>query len=152
MSVQPSFALTERGREVLRLAREEALALNHGYIGTEHLLLGLLRENQNVAATVLRDRGVSLEVARTEIESICGRGDEPPRREIALTPRAKKVLTLALNQAQERGQRYATTEHLLLALVVEGEGIAAQVLRFRFGLNLRQLAGRLLKYSQATGL
>src|SRR6266536_380913 len=110
---------TERARRVLTLAQEEALRFNHNYIGTEHLLLGLVREGEGVAAKVLANLGVEL---------IIGRGDRAVMGEIGLTPRAKKVIELAVDEARRLGHHYIGTEHLLLGLVREGEGIAAGVL------------------------
>src|SRR6266545_801285 len=125
---------TERARRVLTLAQEEALRFNHNYIGTEHLLLGLVREGEGVAAKVLANLGVELNKVRSAVEFIIGRGDRAVMGEIGLTPRAKKVIELAVDEARRLGHHYIGTEHLLLGLVREGEGIAAgepeeQVLR-----------------------
>src|SRR5207249_10427256 len=113
----------------LELAEEEARHLNHHYIGTEHLLLGLLRENEGIAAQVLHNAGVELEQVRAKIEAIVRRGKHPVAGEIGLTGRAKKVIHLAAEEAQRLNHRYLGTEHLLLGLVREGEGIAADILK-----------------------
>ena len=119
---------TDRARKVLTLAQEEAQRFNHNYIGTEHLLLGLVREGEGVAARVLENMGVELPKVRTAVEFIIGRGDRPVVGEIGLTPRAKRVIELAIDEARRLGHNYIGTEHLLLGLVREGEGIAAGVL------------------------
>ena len=119
---------TERARKVLTLAQEEAQRFNHNYIGTEHLLLGLVREGDGVAAKVLENMGVELNKVRSAVEFIIGRGDRPVIGEIGLTPRAKKVIELAVDEARRLNHHYIGTEHLLLGLVREGEGIAAGVL------------------------
>src|SRR5881396_3350197 len=119
---------TERARRVLRFAQEEAQRFNHNYIGTEHLLLGLVREGEGVAATVLTGMSVDLELVRTQVERIVGRGDRMVMGEIGLTPRAKRVIELAVDEARRLNHQYIGTEHLLLGLVREGEGIAAGVL------------------------
>ncbi len=119
---------TERARRVLTLAQEEALRFDHNYIGTEHLLLGLVREGDGVAAKVLVRLGVELEKVRFTVEETVGRGDRAVMGEIGLTPRAKKVIELAVDEARRLGHHYIGTEHLLLGLVREGEGIAAGVM------------------------
>src|SRR5439155_21185051 len=119
---------TERARRVLTLAQEEALRFNHNYIGTEHLLLGLVREGEGVAAKVLANLGVELNKVRSAVEFIIGRGDRAVMGEIGLTPRAKKVIELSVDEARRLRHHYIGTEHLLLGLVREGEGIAAGVL------------------------
>jgi methylenetetrahydrofolate dehydrogenase (NADP+)/methenyltetrahydrofolate cyclohydrolase len=119
---------TERARRVLTLAQEEALRFNHSYIGTEHLLLGLVREGDGVAAKALESLGVELEKVRTAVQIIVGRGDSFVSGEIGLTPRAKKVIELAVDEARRLGHHYIGTDHLLLGLVREDEGIAAGVL------------------------
>jgi ATP-dependent Clp protease ATP-binding subunit ClpA len=125
---------TERAREALSLAQDEAKRFNHNYIGTEHILLGLLREGEGVAALVLTRMGVGLDAMRDEVERIIGRGDFMIVGEVGLTPRAKKVMELAVDEARRRRQGYVGTEHLLLGLVREGEGIAAKVLK-QFGVT-----------------
>ena len=119
---------TERARKVLSLAQEEATRFNHNYMGTEHLLLGLVREGEGVAAKVLANLGVELNMVRSKVEFIIGRGDRMIVGEIGLTPRAKKVIELAVDEARRLGHHYIGTEHLLLGLIREGEGIAAGVL------------------------
>src|SRR6266704_1033597 len=119
---------TERARKVLQLAQEEAQRFNHNYIGTEHLLLGLVREGEGVAAKVLGNLGVELNKVRSAVEFIIGRGDRTVAGDIGLTPRAKKVIELSVDEARRLNHHYIGTEHLLLGLVREGEGIAAGVL------------------------
>ncbi|MFL5658745.1 MAG: Clp protease N-terminal domain-containing protein, partial [Ktedonobacteraceae bacterium] len=129
---------TERAREVLSLAQEEAQRFQHNYIGTEHLLLGLVREGEGVAAKVLNNLGVELIQVRSAVEFIIGRGDRIVLGEIGLTPRAKKVIELAVDEARRFNHHYIGTEHLLLGLVREGEGIAAGVLE-SLGVNLEKV-------------
>ena len=119
---------TDRARKVVVLAQEEARMLNHNYVGTEHLLLGLIHESEGVAAKALQALGISLEAVRAEVESIIGRGQQAPSGHIAFTPRAKTVLELTLREARQLGHHYIGTEHILLGLIREGEGVAAQVL------------------------
>lgn len=119
---------SERARRVLTLAQEEARHLNHSYIGTEHILLGLVREEEGVATKVLVNLGVSLSKVRSAVEFIIGRGEKSSSGEIGLTPRAKKVIELAIDEARHLGHNYIGTEHLLLGLLREGEGVAAGVL------------------------
>ncbi len=130
---------TERARKVLTLAQQEAVDLNHNYIGTEHLLLGLVREGEGVAAVVLTNLGVELSKVRNEVEALIGRGKKDVASTIGLTPRAKKAIELAMEEARYLGHHYIGTEHMLLGLVREGEGIAAQVLT---GLGLELLKVR----------
>ena len=118
---------TDRARRVVVLAQEEARLLNHNYVGTEHLLLGLIHEGQGVAAQALESLGISLQAVRAEVEEIIGQGQRP-RRAHPFTPRAKKVLELSLREAKQLGHNYIGTEHILLGLIREGEGVAAQVL------------------------
>jgi hypothetical protein len=119
---------TDRARRVVVLAQEEARLLNHNYIGTEHLLLGLIHEGEGVAAKALESLDVSLEAVRAEVEEIIGQGQSPPTGHIPFTPRAKKVLELSLREALELGHNYIGTEHILLGLLREGQGVGAQVL------------------------
>lgn len=128
---------TERARKVLHLAHEEAQRLQHNYIGTEHLLLGLMREGDGVAAKVLSNLGVDLDKARSSVESILGRGNRVVTGEIGLTPRAKKVIELAVDEARHLHHHYIGTEHLLLGLVREGHGIGAGVLE-NLGVSLEK--------------
>ena len=128
MSWRSFDRFTERARRVLGLAQEEAQRFNHNYIGTEHILIGLVREGEGIGARVLADMGVDLNRVRDTVEFIIGRGDRvnagdtPP----SLTPRAKKVLEFAMDEARRLGHHYVGTEHLLLGLVREREGIAAR--------------------------
>ena len=141
---------TERARRVLTLAQEEAHRFNHNYIGTEHILLGLVREGDGVAAKVLSNLGVELNKVRSAVEFIIGRGDRTVLGEIGLTPRAKKVIELAVDEARRLGHSYIGTEHLLLGLVREGEGIAAGVLE-SLGVNIERVraeTSRILSQSQ----
>ncbi len=119
---------SERARRVLSLAQEEAQRFNHNYIGTEHILLGLVRETEGVAARVLSSLGVDLSKVRSAVEFIIGRGEKPTQGEIGLTPRAKKVVELAVDEARRMNHTYIGTEHLLIGLLREGEGVAAGVL------------------------
>ncbi len=119
---------TDRARRVVVLAQEEARLLNHNYIGTEHILLGLIHEGEGVAAQVLESLGISLEGVRGQVEEIIGQGSSSPSGHIPFTPRAKKVLELSLREALQLGHNYIGTEHVLLGLIREGEGVAAQVL------------------------
>jgi ATP-dependent Clp protease ATP-binding subunit ClpC len=144
---------TDRARKVLTLAQDEAQRFNHNYIGTEHLLLGLVREGEGVAARVLENMNVELAKVRTAVEFIIGRGDRPVVGEVGLTPRAKRVIELAIDEARRLGHNYIGTEHLLLGLVREGEGIAAGVLE-SLGVNLdkvRHEVIRVLSQSSASG-
>src|SRR5829696_3245407 len=113
---------TDRARRVVVLAQEEARLLDHNYIGTEHILLGLVHEGGGVAAQALTQLGVSLEAVRDQVKEIIGRGAEAPTGHIPFTPRAKKVLELSLREALELGHNYIGTEHILLGLLREGEG------------------------------
>jgi hypothetical protein len=119
---------TDRARRVVVLAQEEARLLDHNSIGTEHLLLGLMRVDDGVAVTALRSLDVSLDAVRVEVEQIIGRGTAPPEGHIPFTPRAKKVLEMSLREALQLAHNYIGTEHILLGLLREGEGVGAQVL------------------------
>jgi hypothetical protein len=119
---------TDRARRVVVLAQEEARHLDHTYIGTEHILLGLIHEREGVAAQSLESLGISLEGVRAQVVEIVGHGDEAPTGHIPFTPRAKKVLELSLREAMALGHNYIGTEHILLGLIREGGGVAAQVL------------------------
>jgi len=135
---------TDRARRVLTLAQEEAQRFNHNYIGTEHLLLGLVREGEGVAAKVLSNMGVQLPRVRSAVEFIIGRGETMIMGEIGLTPRAKKVIELAVDEARRLNHHYIGTEHLLLGLVREGEGIAAGVLE-SLGVNLEKVRAQVMQ-------
>ena len=121
---------TDRARRVVVLAQEEARMLNHNYIGTEHILLGLIHEGEGVAAKALESLGISLDAVRQQVEEIIGQGQQAPSPSegIPFTPRAKKVLELSLRESLQLGQNYIGTEHILLGLIREGDGVAAQVL------------------------
>ena len=119
---------TDRARKVLTLAQDEAQRFNHNYIGTEHLLLGLIREGEGVAARVLENMNVELAKVRTVVEFIIGRGDRPAVGEVGLTPLAKRTIELAIEEARGLGHRYIGTEHLLLGLIRLGDGIGPGVL------------------------
>jgi len=140
---------TERARKVLALAQEEAHRFNHNYIGTEHILLGLIREGSGVGAKTLVNLGADLGKVRAAVEFIIGRGERKSRGEVGLTPRAKKVIELAVDEARQLNHNYIGTEHLLLGLLREGEGVAAGVLE-SFGITLeraRREIGHLLSQS-----
>jgi ATP-dependent Clp protease ATP-binding subunit ClpC len=145
---------TDRARRVLVLAQEEARLLNHNYIGTEHLLLGLIHEGEGVAAMALESLGISLEAVRAQVEEIIGQGQSAPTGHIPFTPRAKKVLELSLREAKQLGHNYIGTEHILLGLIREGEGVAAQVLvKLGAGLDrVRQQVIQVLSGSAAAGM
>ena len=135
---------TDRARRVVVLAQEEARALNHNYIGTEHILLGLIQEGEGVAAKALESMGISLDAVRTEVKDIIGTGGHPPSGYIPFTPRAKKVLELALREALQLGHKYIGTEHILLGLIREGEGVAAQVL-VKLGADLSRVRQQVIQ-------
>ena len=138
---------TERARKVLQYAQEEAQRFQHNYIGTEHLLLGLIREEEGVAAEVLESLGTELGQIRTAVEFIIGRGDRIVLGSIGLTPRAKKVIELAVDEARRMNHHYIGTEHLLLGLIREGEGIGAGVLE-SLGIRLGKVRQRTLEVLQ----
>jgi ATP-dependent Clp protease ATP-binding subunit ClpA len=115
-------------QQVLSLAREEALCFNHQFIGTEHLLLGLLREQEGLAALALEKLGVALDPVRAAVEEKIGRGDQPVEEEIDYVPRVRKVLSLAMDEAERQGSAYVRTEHILLGIVREGGGVGADIL------------------------
>jgi ATP-dependent Clp protease ATP-binding subunit ClpC len=119
---------TESARRVVVLAQEEARMLDHNYIGTEHILLGLIHEGDGVAARVIESKGLTLEAAREQVEAMIGRGSAAPTGHIPFTPRAKKVLELSLREALELNMSYIGTEHILLGLIREGHGVGAQIL------------------------
>ena len=134
---------TERARRVVVLAQEEARMLNHDYIGTEHILLGLIREREGVAARALESLGISLDAMRTAVEDIIGQGQQKQSGHILFTPRAKKVLELSLREALQLGHDYIGTEHILLGLIREGDGVAAQVLT-NAGVDLNRARQRVI--------
>jgi ATP-dependent Clp protease ATP-binding subunit ClpC len=135
---------TDRARRVVVLAQEEARLLNHNYIGTEHILLGLIHEGEGVAAKALEQLGISLEAVRTQVEEIIGQGGSSPSGHIPFTPRAKKVLELSLREALQLGHNYIGTEHILLGLIREGEGVAAQVL-VKLGADLSRVRQQVIQ-------
>src|SRR4028118_64180 len=135
---------TDRARRVVVLAQQEARILNPNYIGTEHILLGLIHEGEGVAAKALESLGISLEGVRTQVEEIIGQGQQAPSGHIPFTPRAKKVLELSLREALQLGHNYIGTEHILLGLIREGEGVAAQVL-VKLGADLNRVRQQVIQ-------
>ncbi|CAN5618157.1 ATP-dependent Clp protease ATP-binding subunit [soil metagenome] len=135
---------TDRARRVVVLAQEEARMLSHNYIGTEHILLGLIHEGEGVAAKALESLGISLEAVRAQVEDIIGQGQQAPSGHIPFTPRAKKVLELSLREALQLGHNYIGTEHILLGLIREGEGVAAQVL-VKLGADLNRVRQQVIQ-------
>ena len=135
---------TDRARRVVVLAQEEARMLNHNYIGTEHILLGLIHEGEGVAAKSLESLHISLEGVRAQVEEIIGQGQQAPSGHIPFTPRAKKVLELSLREALQLGHNYIGTEHILLGLIREGEGVAAQVL-VKLGADLNRVRQQVIQ-------
>ena len=135
---------TDRARRVIVLAQDEARMLNHNYIGTEHLLLGLIHEGEGVAAKALESLGISLEAVREQVEEIIGQGQQAPTGHIPFTPRAKKVLELSMREALQLNHPYIGTEHILLGLIREGEGVAAQVL-IKLGADLNRVRNQVLQ-------
>ncbi|WPF82852.1 ATP-dependent Clp protease ATP-binding subunit [Sanguibacter sp. 4.1] len=135
---------TDRARRVVVLAQEEARMLNHNYIGTEHILLGLIHEGEGVAAKALESLGISLDAVRSQVTEIIGEGQQAPSGHIPFTPRAKKVLELSLREALQLGHNYIGTEHILLGLIREGEGVAAQVLT-KLGADLNRVRQQVIQ-------
>jgi len=135
---------TDRARRVVVLAQEEAKMLNHNYIGTEHILLGLIHEGEGVAAKALESLGISLDAVREQVQDIIGQGQQQPTGHIPFTPRAKKVLELSLREALQLGHNYIGTEHILLGLIREGEGVAAQVL-IKLGADLNKVRQQVIQ-------
>src|SRR5450830_1047511 len=135
---------TDRARRVVVLAQEEARMLNHNYIGTEHILLGLIHEGEGVAAKALESLGISLDAVRAQVQEIIGEGQQAPSGHIPFTPRAKKVLELSLREALQLGHNYIGTEHILLGLIREGEGVAAQVLN-KLGADLNRVRQQVIQ-------
>jgi ATP-dependent Clp protease ATP-binding subunit ClpA len=135
---------TDRARRVVVLAQEEARMLNHNYIGTEHILLGLAHEGEGVAAKALEALDIHLEAVRQQVEEIIGKGPNAPTGHIPFTPRAKKVLELSLRESLQLGHDYIGTEHILLGLIREGDGVAAQVL-VRLGADLNRVRAEVIK-------
>jgi ATP-dependent Clp protease ATP-binding subunit ClpC len=142
---------TDRARKVVVLAQEEARLLNHDYIGTEHILLGLIQEDQGLACKALESLGVSLEAVRSQVREMIGEGQAAPTGHIPFTPRAKKVLELSLREAFQLGHDYIGTEHILLGVVREGEGVGAQALQ-KLGVDLARVRKTVLELSGSTDL
>jgi ClpA/ClpB-like protein len=138
---------TDRARRVVVLAQDEARRLNHNYIGTEHILLGLIHEDEGVAARALQSLGVNLEAVRQQVEEIIGRGQQALSGHIPFTPRAKKVLELSLRESLQLGHNYIGTEHILLGLIREGDGVAAQVLA-RLGADMNRVREQVIQLLQ----
>jgi hypothetical protein len=135
---------TDQARRVVVLAQEEARRLDHNYIGTEHILLGLISESDGAAARALASARIGLDAVRQQVEEIIGRGQQKPYGHIPFTPRAKKVLELSLRESMELGQDYIDTEHILLGLLREGSGVATQVL-VRLGADLNRLRHQVIQ-------
>ena len=135
---------TDRARRVVVLAQEEARRLNHNYIGTEHILLGLIQEGEGHAAKALEELNINIDSVRAEVVEIIGEGQQSPSGHIPFTPRAKKVLELSLREALQLGHNYIGTEHILLGLIREGEGVAAQVLK-KLGAELSEVRQTVIK-------
>ena len=141
---------TDRARRVVVLAQEEARMLNHNYIGTEHILLGLVHEGEGIASRALLSLNISLDAVRRQVEEVIGRGGSPPGGHIPFTPRAKKVLELSLREALQLGHNYIGTEHILLGVIREGEGVGAQVLT-RLGASLERVRQAVIHLLPASG-
>jgi hypothetical protein len=135
---------TDRARQVVVLAQEEARRLDHNYVGTEHILLGLISEGGGVAARALESLGIGLDAVRQQVEEIIGQGQQAPSGHIPFTPRAKKVLELSLRESMQLGHTYIGTEHILLGLIREGDGVAAQVL-VRLGADLNRVRQQVIQ-------
>jgi ATP-dependent Clp protease ATP-binding subunit ClpC len=142
---------TERARHVVILSQDEARALQHNYIGTEHLLLGLVRAEEGLASRVLVGLGVTLDEARTQVARVVGQGDEITTGQIPFTPRAKRVLELSINEGLSLGHNYVGTEHLLLGLVRENEGVASHILRERFDLDADEIRNEIIRMLSGSG-
>jgi ATP-dependent Clp protease ATP-binding subunit ClpC len=141
---------TERARQVVVLAQDEARALKHNYIGTEHILLGLLREEEGLAARVLESLAITVEEVRAQVARIVGQGDEVTTGQIPFTPRAKKVLELALGEARSLGHNHIGTEHILLGLVRENEGVGARIL-LDFGAGAEKIRNEIIRMLSRSG-
>jgi ATP-dependent Clp protease ATP-binding subunit ClpA len=135
---------TDPAKRAIALAQEEARMLNHNYIGTEHILLGLVHEGDGAAAKVLESLNISLEAVRRQVEEIIGQGQAAPTGALPFTPRAKKVLELSFREALQLGHNYIGTEHILLGLIREGEGVGAQVLQ-KLGADLDRVRNRVVR-------
>src|SRR5271169_5795890 len=141
---------TDRARRVVVLAQEEARRLDHNYIGTEHLLLGLIRESEGVAAKALEALGISLDVVRQQVEEIIGQGQQEPSGHIPFTKRAKKALEMSLRESVQLGHNYIGTEHILLGLLREGDVVAAQVL-VKLGADLNRVRQQVIQLLHGSG-
>jgi ATP-dependent Clp protease ATP-binding subunit ClpC len=141
---------TDKARRVVVLAQEESRMMNHNYIGTEHLLLGLLHEGEGIGAKALASLDISLEGVRRQVEEIIGQGQTVPGPHIPFTPRAKKVLELSLRESKQLGHNYIGTEHILLGLIREGEGVAAQVLE-KLGADLNRVRQQVVRLLSGFG-
>ncbi len=141
---------TDRARRVVILAQEEARMLDHNYIGTEHVLLGLIHESEGVASRALESLGVTLQPARDQVQKIIGRGKKTPSGPIPFTPRAKKVLELSLREALQLGDDHIGTEHILLGLLREGEGVAVQIL-VAMGVDLNHVRRQVIQMAKGEG-
>jgi len=144
------YKFTKRARQVMQFAQEEAQRFQHNYIGTEHLLLGLVREGEGMAAQVLKSFNVDMEKVRQAVEQVIGRGDHPVSGEVGLTPRAKKVIELAVDEAHSLNNHFIGTEHLLLGVLREGQGIGAGTLE-SFGLSLQEVRERTMQMLDEQG-
>jgi ATP-dependent Clp protease ATP-binding subunit ClpC len=143
---------TDRARRVVVWAQEEARSFNHNYIGTEHLLLGLIREADGIGAKALAAAGVDAEMVREELDRRVGRGSSPPTGHIPFTPRAKQVLELSLREGLKLGHNYIGTEHILLGLISEGQGVAAQILLTRVDGGLEKVQALVVEQLGASGV
>ena len=135
---------TDRARRVVVLAEEEARMLNHNHVGTEHILLGLIHEGEGVAAKALESLGISLDAVREQVQEIIGQGQQAPSEHIPFTPRAKKAMELSLSEALQLRHNYIGTEHILLGLIREGEGVAVQVL-VKLGADLNRVRQQVIQ-------
>lgn len=142
--------MTDRARRIVVLSQEEARMLNHDYIGTEHLLLGMVHEGEGVAAQALQSLGISLDAVRSQVEEIIGQGPQAPSGHIPFTPRAKKVLELSLRESLQLGHNYIGTEHLLLGLIREGDGVAALIL-VKLGAELTRVRQQVIQILHGLG-
>jgi hypothetical protein len=142
---------TDRARRVVVLAQEEARMLDHNYIGTEHVLLGIIHEGESSAARALESLGVTLQPARQQVEQIIGRGKHPPSGHVPFTPRCKKVLELSLREALQLGDNYIGPEHILLGLLREGDGVAVQML-VRMGADLNNVRHTVIRFKSDPGV
>jgi ATP-dependent Clp protease ATP-binding subunit ClpC len=141
---------TERAQKVMVYSQEEAIRLNHNYIGTEHILLGLVKEGEGIAAQILKNKGINFDMVRQQVEAAVGKGEQQIEQVIGYTPRTKTILELSVDEARILGQNYVGTEHLLLALIREGEGVAAQILMI-MGLNFDSIRQEIIELLNSEG-